>query len=102
MCPEGFKFFITAYLVPKYFMAFPIYIKPSFKKMSYSMEKNHNSFCNWSPICITYSETTMNTKMFAKKQSSKEQKLTELLKFWVSLKKVQDFLDNPHAVQKLS
>ena len=44
----------------------------------------------------------MKTKMFAKNQSSKEQKLTELLKFWVSLEKIQDFLDNPHAVQKLS
>ena len=43
----------------------------------------------------------MTTKMFAKNQSSKEQKLTELLKFWESLKKIQDFLENPHALQKL-
>ena len=44
----------------------------------------------------------MKTKMFATNQSSKEQKLTELLKFWVPLKKNQDFLENPHDVQKLS
>ena len=44
----------------------------------------------------------MKTKMFAKNQSSKEQKLTEFLKFWVSLEKIQDFLDNLHGVQKLS
>ena len=43
----------------------------------------------------------MKTKMFAKNQSSKGQKLTELLKFWVSLKNIQDFLESPHAVQKL-
>ena len=44
----------------------------------------------------------MKTKMFAANQSSKAQKLTELLKFWVRLKKNQDFLENPHDVQKLS
>ena len=43
----------------------------------------------------------MKTKMFTEKTELKEQKLTELLKFWVSLKKIQDFLENPHAVQKL-
>ena len=43
----------------------------------------------------------MKTKMCANNQSSKEQKLKKLLKFWVTLKKIQDFLENPHAVEKL-
>ena len=44
----------------------------------------------------------MRTKMFSKKQSPKEQKLTELSKILVTLITIQDFLENPHAVQKLS
>ena len=44
----------------------------------------------------------MKTMMFAANKSSKAQKLTKLLKFWVPLKKNQDFLENPHDVQKRS
>jgi hypothetical protein len=44
----------------------------------------------------------MKTKMFAKNQSSKQQKLTMLLKFWVPLKKIPDFLKNPHAGPKFA
>jgi hypothetical protein len=33
----------------------------------------------------------MGTKMFATNQSSKEQKLTELLKFWLPLGKIKIF-----------
>ena len=39
--------------------------------------------------------------MFAKNQSPKEQKLTNLSKILVSLEKNQDLLENPHAEQEL-
>ena len=102
--------------VPKYCLTFPIYISTNFwnkilniflrgcppgapsKKCHLSRKKIKNHIFTWPLIFITESETTMKTKMFAKNQSSKQQKLTELLKFWVPLKKFQDFLENPHAV----
>ena len=43
----------------------------------------------------------MKTKMFATNQGLKEEKWSELLEFWLPLKKNQDFLENPHDVHKL-
>ena len=43
----------------------------------------------------------MKTEMFVKKESLKEQKLTDLLNIFVSLEKIQDFCDSLRAVPKI-
>ena len=93
---EFFLWLIQCFKVWNFFLTFPNYVCTGFWSKNQNIfwggypllppskkfrKKSKKYLCTWPPIFILQSLSTRRTKMFAKNQSSKEWKLTKLLRF---------------------